>query len=118
MKVIFTKAPVLAWLLTALACFVTGMAVVEASHQAFAYPALTPAEVVVTVEVGVPPTATPEPTTQPTETRTSPPTAWPTGGAISPRPEDCVVMVCTYAGTPAPTEDDLSPSSGTSGRVP
>ena len=60
MTTIFAKAPTLAWLLTALACFLSGMAVVEGRHQAVAMPDLAPAGVVVTVEVICLPGATPE----------------------------------------------------------
>jgi hypothetical protein len=61
----FAKAPTIAWLLTALSCFVIGMAVVEAGHQAAALPSpqddRAPVEVVVTVEVAyqTPPSAAP-----------------------------------------------------------
>ena len=68
MNAIFAKAPVLAWLLTALACFVAGMAVVEERHQAVALPVLPPVGVVVTVEVGYRPSPTPEPSPPPTRT--------------------------------------------------
>jgi hypothetical protein len=117
MKAIFARAPVLAWLLTALACFVAGMAVVEASHQAVAFPALTPPDVVVTVEVGFPPMVTPEPSARPTDPRTLTPTPWPTGSAISPRAEDCVYMVCADSSTPVATGDDISPRPGSQGHV-
>jgi hypothetical protein len=60
------KAPTLAWLLTALACFLAGMAVVEGRHQAVVLPALTPVGVVATAEVALAPTATPEPAPSPT----------------------------------------------------
>ena len=117
MKAIFAKAPVLAWLLTALACFVAGMAVVEGRHQAVAFPALPPAEIVVAVEVGFQPTATPEPSARPTDARTLTPTPWPTGGAISPRAEDCVYMVCADPGSPVATGGDLSPRPGSQAHV-
>jgi hypothetical protein len=61
----FAKAPTLAWLLTALACFLAGMAVVEGRHQAVMLPVVPPVGVVVTVEVAYLPTPTPEPTPYP-----------------------------------------------------
>lgn len=67
------KAPVLAWLLTALSCFLIGMAVVEGRHQAVAFPVVPPVGVVVTVEVAYPPTATAQPTARPTRTPTPDP---------------------------------------------
>jgi hypothetical protein len=60
MTTIFAKTPTLAWLLTALTCFLAGMAVVESRHQAVAMPDLAPAGVVVTVEVVCLPSATPD----------------------------------------------------------
>jgi hypothetical protein len=65
MRPVLTKAPTLAWLLTALACFLAGMAVVEGRHQAVMLPMVPPVGVVVTVEIAYPPTPTPEPTPQP-----------------------------------------------------
>jgi hypothetical protein len=59
-----TKTPTLAWLLTALTCFLAGMAVVEGRHQTVALPVLPPVGVVVTVAVAFEPT--PEPTPSPT----------------------------------------------------
>ena len=58
------RAPTLAWLLTALACFLAGMAIVEGQHQAVALPNPegTRAPVgVVTVEVAAPLRGTPAP---------------------------------------------------------
>ena len=65
MSTIFSKVPTLAWLLTALACFLAGMAVVEGRHQTVMFPALDPVGVVVTVEVAFAPTVTPEPAPSP-----------------------------------------------------
>ena len=71
------KAPTLAWLLTALACLLAGMAITEGRHRAGAVPASAPVGVVVTVEVAFPPTATPASTPLPTSTPF--PTLAPTG---------------------------------------
>lgn len=60
MTAAFAKAPTLAWLLTALACFLIGMTVVEGRHQTVTLPIVPPVGVVVTVEVAYPPTFTPE----------------------------------------------------------
>ena len=111
------KAPTLAWLLTALTCFLAGLALAEGRYQAVALPEDTRPPVVVTVEVGFWPTATPQPTVHPTATPTSTPIPMPTGDAIGPRPEDCVVMVCAAGRTPAPTADDMSPHRGRPGNV-
>ena len=67
MTSVFAKAPTLAWLLTALACFLVGMAVVEGRYQPVMLPILPPVGVVVTVEVAYPPITTPEPTPLPTQ---------------------------------------------------
>lgn len=67
------KAPTLAWLLTALSCFLIGMAVVEGRHQTVAFPVVPPVGVVVTVEVAFRPTETPVPTPRPTWTPTPDP---------------------------------------------
>ena len=68
MRPTFAKAPTLAWLLVALTCFLTGMAVVEGRHQTVLLPAVPTVGVVVTVEVAFRPadathaaTATPRP---------------------------------------------------------
>jgi hypothetical protein len=66
MTAIFAKAPIMAWLLVALTCFLAGMAVVEGRHQAVALPVVPPVGVVVTVEVAYERTPTPEPTPSPT----------------------------------------------------
>ncbi|HUG61158.1 MAG TPA: hypothetical protein VMP03_04895 [Methylomirabilota bacterium] len=65
MTLAFAKAPTLAWLLTALACFLIGMAVVEGRHQTIMLPVVPPVGVVVTVEVAYLPVLTPEPTPRP-----------------------------------------------------
>jgi hypothetical protein len=110
------KAPTLAWLQTVLTCFLAGLALAEGRHQAVAFPhpegPRPTVGVVVTVEVRFQSTATPAPTARPTSPQTSPPTPWPNESAISPRPEDCVVMVCADGRTPAPTDDDLIPRRG------
>jgi hypothetical protein len=54
---VLARAPTLAWLLTALACFLAGMAVAEGQSQALAPLAPPPVGVVVTVEVAYPATA-------------------------------------------------------------
>lgn len=55
----FARAPLLAWLLTALTCVLAGLTAVEVRSQAAA-PSLPPPEVVVvTIEVVSRPTATP-----------------------------------------------------------
>ena len=59
----FAKAPTLAWLLTALTCFVAGMALTEGRHQVAAPPLFPPVGVVVTIEVAAQPTAAPAPST-------------------------------------------------------
>jgi hypothetical protein len=66
MSATFAKAPTLAWLLASLACFLAGMAVVEARHQTVVLPVLTPVVVVAAAEVALAPTATPEPAPSPT----------------------------------------------------
>jgi hypothetical protein len=81
----FTKAPTLAWLLTALACFLAGMAVVESRHQTIALPVVPPVGVVVTVEVAFAPTSTPEPAPAPTAAPTVEPWA-PLDVTPAPRP--------------------------------
>jgi hypothetical protein len=62
---VFGKAPTLAWLLTALACFLAGMAVTEGRHQTGVPPAWPTVGVVVTVEVTFPPVVSEEPTPTP-----------------------------------------------------
>jgi hypothetical protein len=66
MSAMFAKAPTLAWLLASLACFLAGMAVVEARHQTVVLPVFTPVVVAATAEVALASTATPEPTPSPT----------------------------------------------------
>jgi hypothetical protein len=66
MRPVLTKTPTLVWLLTALTCFLAGMAVVEGRHQAVMLPVVPMVGVVVTVEIWYPPTPTPEPTPRPT----------------------------------------------------
>jgi hypothetical protein len=66
------KAPTLAWLLTALACLLAGMAIVESRHQAAALPVWAPVGPVVTAEAAAAPTRATE-LTQPT-TPEPPPT--------------------------------------------
>ena len=80
----FARAPTLAWLLTSLACFLAGMAVVEGRHQAVARPVVPPVGVVVTVEVAYLPSATPEPTPRPTGIPTAAQT--PTPADVGPTP--------------------------------
>jgi hypothetical protein len=67
------NAPTLAWLLTALACFLAGLAAGEGPNQAVALPDVPPVGVVVTVEVVFQPTSTAEPTPLPTPTPRRPP---------------------------------------------
>ena len=62
----FAKAPTLAWLLTALACFLAGMAVDEGRRQASALPARSATGVEVTYEIVSLPTATLVPPSAPT----------------------------------------------------
>jgi hypothetical protein len=80
------KAPTLAWLLTALACFLAGMAVAEGRHQAAVLPALAPVGVVVTVEVAFAPAATPEPTPSPASGTEGVASARPAEGLPHPEP--------------------------------
>jgi hypothetical protein len=68
-----TKAPTLAWLLTALTCFLAGLALGEGRHDAAALPALPPSGATVTVTAPVAPTPTPQPTLLPTLTPTPTP---------------------------------------------
>ena len=63
MTAAFAKAPILAWLLTALTCFVAGMALTEGRRQVAAPPVFPPVGVVVTIEVAAQPTAAPTPPT-------------------------------------------------------
>jgi hypothetical protein len=65
------RVQTLAWFLTALTCFLAGMAVVEARRQ----PVAPLAGLVVTVEVVYLPTATPEPAPLPSPTSTPHPWA-------------------------------------------
>ena len=60
------KARVLAWLLTALACFLVGALAGEAWSQPYSLPAVPAAGVEVAVAADDAPTATPEPTRTPT----------------------------------------------------
>jgi hypothetical protein len=71
------KAPTLAWLLSALACLLAGMAITEGRHRANALTVVSPVGLVVTIEVAYPPTVTPEPTPSPTASPL--PTLAPTG---------------------------------------
>jgi hypothetical protein len=73
MEAMSRKAPTLAWLLTALACFVIGTLVGTGWGQADALPVFPTVGVVVTVEVGFAPTETPSPTPRPTSTSTPDP---------------------------------------------
>jgi hypothetical protein len=61
------KAPTLAWLLTALTCLLTGMAVVESRHQAVALPVWAPVAPAVTTKATAGPATTADatPTTAP-----------------------------------------------------
>lgn len=61
----FAKTPTIAWLLTALACLLAGLAVAEGRHESVALPARSPPGVV-TYEVVFRPTATLVPTPRPT----------------------------------------------------
>jgi hypothetical protein len=72
-RAMIAKAPVLAWLLTALTCFLVGALVGEGWSQAAPPQVLPTVGVVVTVEVAFAPTATPEPTVLPTLTPTPDP---------------------------------------------
>lgn len=67
-----TKAPTLAWLLTALTCFLAGMAVAEVRQQAAAPPVAVVATATVAVELT--PTAEPTPLLTPTPAPTPTPT--------------------------------------------
>jgi len=80
------KAPTLAWLLTALTCLLTGLAVTETRRQELEWPA-PPAGVVVTIEDAFTPTPTPipEPTPLPTPTLPAPPPMGQPGDAGNPR---------------------------------
>ena len=60
-----SKAPTLAWLMTAVSCLMVGMAITEVRSYSSAPLALAPVGVVVTVEVADPPTLTPAPTPTP-----------------------------------------------------
>lgn len=66
----FAKAPMLAWLLTALTCLLTGLAVTEARRQIDGVPIHPTASVARTVGLDEPsfaaPTSTPQPTPSPT----------------------------------------------------
>ena len=69
------KAPTLAWLLTALACLLAGMAIVESRHQAVALPISAPSGVTETVADADPtPEPTPIPDLGPVERPAPPPT--------------------------------------------
>ena len=100
MTAITDKAPTLAWLLTALACFLAGMALTEGRYQAAARPALEPVVIVVTADVAFQPTATPELTPLPT---LFPTPAWPT--------------TTPYWQIPDMTEADSTPRAGGAGNV-
>jgi hypothetical protein len=54
------KAPTLAWLLTALACLLAGMAIVESRHQAVTLPVWAPVGLVETGDVAATQTRAPE----------------------------------------------------------
>lgn len=81
----FVRAPTLAWMLTALACFLAGMAVDEGWRQAGALPAHPSAGVVVTYEVVYLGIATVAPTPRPTASAAPSPTPCDPSGPASPR---------------------------------
>jgi len=56
------KAPTLAWLLTALACLLSGMAIVEGRYQSGALPVLASLSDIPPGAISTPPTAAPTPT--------------------------------------------------------
>jgi quercetin dioxygenase-like cupin family protein len=60
------KAPTLAWLLTALTCLLTGMAIVESRHQAATFPAFPPTGAAETGEAAAALTPMPAPPPSPT----------------------------------------------------
>jgi hypothetical protein len=70
----FVRAPTLAWVLTAVTCFLAGLLVTEARHEAVA-PVAPALNTVVTVEVDPFLTATPAPTLPPTAAATPTPCA-------------------------------------------
>jgi hypothetical protein len=74
MTAMLHKAPILAWLLTALTCFLVGALVGTGWSQAAPLPVLPTGGVVVTVEVVFDATATPSPTPRPASPRTQTPT--------------------------------------------
>ena len=65
MAIVRAKAPTLAWLLTALTCLLTGMALTEARHQPAALPAVALVAVVETVETAEAPAPTSAPPPSP-----------------------------------------------------
>ena len=80
------KVPGLAWLLTALTCFLVGALVGTGWGHAAPPPVARPGGGVVTVEVAVRATETPAPTPPPTRMPTSAPTPDPMEPTLSPRP--------------------------------
>ena len=75
MATMLRRAPTLSWVLTALACFLTGALVGEGWSRAAPHPGFPTAGVVVTVKVVFEPTAAPEPTAWPTPMPTVEPSA-------------------------------------------
>jgi hypothetical protein len=69
----FARAPLLAWLLTAITGVLVGLSAVELRSQAAAPPLPPPAVVAVTIEVVGLPTATPRAPSEPTPTPTPAP---------------------------------------------
>ena len=93
-----TRAPTLAWLLTALASFLLGTLVAEGRHQTVRLPAVPTVGVVVTVEVTYPTVAPPTPTP------TVPP---PTGRGVP--VASAPTQPSAAAGSPASPTDPATP---------
>ncbi len=83
MAAALARAPTLAWLLTALACFLSGMALSDGRDQPGAPLPAGPLGVIVTVSISFEPTHTPAPTPLPTLTPV--PTPTPPGPPPTPR---------------------------------